>query len=208
MQASADGQWSIGGPGVPGCNFILQASTNLINWVNLATNPSPFAVVDTDAGQYPRRFYRAVLASTTPPGIATQPVSQTAGFGHSVTLTVSTTGSGPFTYQWRRDGANIDGATGSSLTLNGLQLTDAGSYSVVVSSAAGSVTSQAAVLKVAPILSLQLSGQGLTLTWPGEFILQAASSPAGPFADVPGATSLYFYNTLTNAQKFFRLRSP
>ncbi len=38
---------SVSGPGVPGCNFIIQASTDLIHWVNLATNASPLAVVDS-----------------------------------------------------------------------------------------------------------------------------------------------------------------
>src|SRR5207249_11226213 len=33
------GQFTLSGPGVPGCNFIFQASTNLTDWVNLQTNP-------------------------------------------------------------------------------------------------------------------------------------------------------------------------
>jgi hypothetical protein len=65
LKPLAGGQLSLSSPGVPGCNFILQASTNMINWVNLATNPSPFVVTDSDASQYPRRFYRAVLASVS-----------------------------------------------------------------------------------------------------------------------------------------------
>ena len=207
------GQLSISGPGVPGCNFIIQASTDLIHWVNLATNASPFVVVDADAGVYPGRFYRAIPALVTavpvpdaPPILTAQPTSQTAGFGKSVTLTVTATGLGPFTYQWRLNGNNLAGATGSSLTLNDLQFTDAGSYSVIVGGAAGSVTSQAAVLTVAPRLSLQASAQGLRLTWPGSFILQAAANPAGPYADVPGATSPYLISTQTDPQKYFRLR--
>ena len=62
MAPLAGGQVSITGPGVPGCNFVLQASTDLINWVDLQTGPSPCTFVDAEAGQYPNRFYRAVLA--------------------------------------------------------------------------------------------------------------------------------------------------
>jgi len=104
-------------------------------------------------------------------------------------------------------GYDFAGATGSSLALTSLQFSNAGSYTVVVSNSAVSVTNQAAVLNVAPILAVQVGGQGLTLTWPGSFVLQAAPKPAGPYADIPGATSPYSYNTQTNAQQFFRLRS-
>jgi hypothetical protein len=213
VQPLAGGQVRISGPGVPGCNFIIQASTDLIHWVNLATNPSPFVVVDTEAGQGTRRFYRAIpatttapIASLTPPSITTQPVGQTAGFGKSATLTVTATGSAPFTYQWQLNGENIAGATGSSLALSGLQFSDAGLYSVVVSNPAGSATSAVAVLNVTPTLSMQATGGGIVLTWPGGYVLQGAVSAAGPYADVPGATSPYFYSTLTSALKFFRLR--
>jgi len=207
------GQMFLSGHGVPGCNFIIQASTDLSHWVNLATNASPLALVDADAGLYPGRFYRAIPALATgapvpdaPPVLTAQPVSQSAGFGNGVTLTVTATGLGPFTYQWRLNGNNLAGATGSSLTLSNLQFTDAGSYSVTVGGAAGSVTSQAAVLTVAPRLSFQAGAQGLTLTWPWSFILQAAANPAGPYADVPGASSPYVISTQTDPQKYFRLR--
>jgi uncharacterized delta-60 repeat protein len=40
---------------------IIQASTNLINWVPVYTNTPPFTFTDTNASSYPYRFYRAVL---------------------------------------------------------------------------------------------------------------------------------------------------
>lgn len=57
-----NGGFSVGGPGISGCNFIIESSTNLINWQPLATNPSPFSFTDTNSSHYPWRFYRAVLA--------------------------------------------------------------------------------------------------------------------------------------------------
>jgi hypothetical protein len=53
--------FSISGVGIAGLNFILEDSTNLINWQPLQTNPSPFTFVDTNAPANPFRFYRAVL---------------------------------------------------------------------------------------------------------------------------------------------------
>jgi hypothetical protein len=209
------GGFAVSTPGLPGYNVVIQASTNLFNWVNISTNPSPCVFVDPNASQYPRRFYRVVLAQTmtapaqlTPPSISTQPVSQTDGYGGLATLNVSANGSGPFTYQWRLNGTNIAGATTSSLSLSNLNLTSAGLYSVTVTGPAGSITSSPAVLNVAPILSSKLNGHNLTLTWPGPFILQSANTPSGPYTDVTGATSPYVFNITLGPQKFFRLRSP
>ena len=59
---SSAGQFRLDCPGIPGCNFVIQASTNLATWMNLQTNSSPFVFTDTQTSQYYRRFYRAVLA--------------------------------------------------------------------------------------------------------------------------------------------------
>jgi len=61
---------------------------------------------------------------------------------------VSASGPGPFTYQWRKDGAAITGGTSATLALTGVTASQAGSYSVVVTNAGGSVTSDSARLTV------------------------------------------------------------
>ena len=52
------------------------------------------------------------------------------------------------TNQWRFGSNNIPGATGSSYTRTNLQPSDVGSYSVVITNAAGSVTSSSAGLVI------------------------------------------------------------
>ena len=47
--------------GVPGFNYIIQTSTNLLDWVPLTTNNSPFAFTDTNI-YCPQRFYRSVYS--------------------------------------------------------------------------------------------------------------------------------------------------
>ncbi len=46
--------------GVPGFNYIVEASTNLVDWVPLATNTSPFVFRDGEAANVPVRYYRAI----------------------------------------------------------------------------------------------------------------------------------------------------
>lgn len=99
-----------------------------------------------------------------PPGITTQPQSQTVTVGANVTFSVVASGTAPLSYQWRKDGANISGATTSSYTKSNVQAGDAGNYSVLVSNAAGSVASANAVLTVngsgtPPAITTQPSGQ-------------------------------------------------
>jgi hypothetical protein len=64
----------------------------------------------------------------------------------SATFSVSATGSGSLMYQWRKNLVNIDGAQSATLTINPVQLSDAGSYSVVVTDACNSAASNPAVL--------------------------------------------------------------
>ena len=82
------------------------------------------------------------------PIITTQPATQTAPVGSTVTFTVSALGTAPLSYQWRLNGTHLSGATGTTLTLANVGLTQSGSYSVVVSNPSGSATSQTALLGV------------------------------------------------------------
>ena len=86
-----------------------------------------------------------------PPTITTQPASQLASVGSSVTFNVAASGTQPLSYQWRFNGANLTGKTTTSLTLTSLQLSNAGTYSVVVANRAGSATSAVARLTVYPV---------------------------------------------------------
>jgi hypothetical protein len=81
--------------------------------------------------------------SQTSPLILSQPQSQSAYFGQTVTLSVSAfTGTPPLRYQWQKDTLSIIGATDSILTLRQLVSSNAGAYTVIVSDNSGaSVTS-------------------------------------------------------------------
>ena len=65
---------------------------------------------------------------------------QSACIGTPATFATVATGSSPFSYQWRKNGAPIPGATAASYTIPAVQNGDAGLYSVTVDNACGSVT--------------------------------------------------------------------
>jgi acetyl esterase/lipase len=81
------------------------------------------------------------------PAILTQPVAQTAIIGNSVTFSVVASGSSTPTYQWRKNGVSISGATGSSYTMASVQPADVASYDVVVTAGGNSVISTAVPLQ-------------------------------------------------------------
>jgi pectate lyase/pectin methylesterase-like acyl-CoA thioesterase len=96
----------------------------------------------------PKSVTAIFTEALTPPNITTQPVSQTAPTGSNVTFSVVATGAEPLSYQWRKDGADIPGATGPTLALNNVQLSDSGAYNVLVSNSLGIATSDPATLMV------------------------------------------------------------
>ncbi len=135
-------QWQKDGVNIPGATD----ATLSLNGVQLAGAGSYAVIVTNVAGSVTSAA--AVLTVLTPPTISNSPANQTAGVGGSVTFTVTASGSS-LSYQWQKNGANLNGASGPSLTLNNLQPSDAGSYAVVVSNLAGAVTSATGVLTVA-----------------------------------------------------------
>ncbi|MDX2196751.1 MAG: LamG-like jellyroll fold domain-containing protein [Cytophagales bacterium] len=74
------------------------------------------------------------------PSVTNITSSQTVCSGVTIPLSVTATGTG-LTYQWRKDGINIVGATASSFTLTGITSTSAGLYSVLITSVGGNLTS-------------------------------------------------------------------
>ncbi len=93
----------------------------------------------------------ATVSILAPPGIAetlfrTGLPGASVGSGGTLMLSVPTNsvfGTGPFTYQWLRNGVAIIGANSSTLSLSGFQTADAGDFTVRIGNGAGNVTSAA-----------------------------------------------------------------
>ncbi len=59
-QAALDrGQFRFTVSGVSGNQYVVEASTDLVQWTPVQTNTAPFDLLDANAGAYTRRFYRA-----------------------------------------------------------------------------------------------------------------------------------------------------
>lgn len=95
---------------------------------------------------------RLQYSTTTPPFFTLLPISQGVDQGSNVTLTTTTSGNPPPTYQWQLNGTNIPGAVRSSLAMTGFNYTNQGKYTVVAANIYGTNTfSYASVYVDAPL---------------------------------------------------------
>lgn len=111
----------------------------------------------------------ATLTVLSTPAVTVQPLSQTVVAGDPVMLGVTALG-GNLRYQWRRNGADIDGATARVLRLAAASLADDNaSYTVSITNSLGSVTSNAATLRVVAgaVASLPVAAAQVALAKPG-----------------------------------------
>jgi len=129
------------------------------------------------------------------------PARRTVKIGQTATFTVTASGSPTPTYQWQRNGANIAGATAASYTTPAAVAADNGaSYRCVVSSSAGSSTSNAAILTlaVAPGITLQPVSQTVALGSSVTFLVNVSGKPRPTFqwqrngVDIPHATAISY----------------
>ncbi|MCX8522166.1 MAG: immunoglobulin domain-containing protein, partial [Rhodoferax sp.] len=125
------------------------------------------------------------------PTISIQPASQTVDAGNTATFSVTATGSaagGALAYQWKKDGADISGATDSSYTTPTTSKADNGKlYSVAVSNSGGTVASNDATLTVtdtaavtgAPSITTQPATLSVVAGQSATFTVAATGSEAG-----------------------------
>lgn len=120
-------------------------------------------------------------AVVVPAEITVHPASQTVDGGDDVTFSVTATGTAPISYQWRRDGANISGATSASYTLTGATIYDSGAvFTCFVSNAGGTDLSNGATLTVdAPVVDPTITQEPedatVTAGQSASFFVEAAS---------------------------------
>jgi hypothetical protein len=197
-------QWRKNGTNFNGAVTASHVMNNL-----QAANAGSYDVVVTNA--FGTATSSAATLTLTPAvWFNAHPVSQTIYAGSNVTLTAAAAGyNTTVTYQWRKDGTAIPGATTASLGLTAIQPAGAGSYDVVATSTAASATSNAAVLTVSAVgPTITAQPQGTTLAVGGATTLTVTAVGAIPMTyqwrkhglDLAGVTQASL--PLTNAQTF------
>jgi hypothetical protein len=137
----------------------------------------------------------------TAAAVTTNPTAQTVCAGTSTTLTAAGTGTGPLSFQWRKGGSNVSGATSSSFTITSPVVGDSGSYDCVISNSCGSATTTAAALVVQggpatittnPVSQSACTGTGVTFTIAATSAAPATYQWRKGGSNISGATGTSF----------------
>jgi len=231
--------------------FLYQNTNNLMAQTSLpAYNPSVSSLTTnisltisnialTNAGSYTfvaTNYWGSITSSpvsltVTAPLSVTAPPSQTNYAGKSISMSVTPSGTSPYSFQWQDGGSNLSGGGNiSGVTTNTLVIapaapTNSGNYRVVVTNTyGGSVTSSVAVLSIVPLPQLTASPLPTNMTLsasggvPGSnYVVQVSTNLANANGWVPIKTnvvpangSLLYTDTNSpgNTGRYYRVQFP
>lgn len=183
-------EWFIDGLKICSVSGVTLPSTNIFighwdSFSSLSANTNLcFGLVDN---------VRVEVAAVAP-DISSDPAAIAVKITSNATFSVTATGIPAPTYQWRFNGTNLAGATGTSYTRTNVQYSQAGNYSVVVSNVAGVLISSNALLSITPAAPavfqtfVQLDGS----------LVLSLSGDAGATYFVETSTNLMNWSALTN----------
>jgi pectate lyase len=186
-------------------NTILsgQTSSNLNIGSAQATNAGMYSVRVSNVGGSVTSA-PAALTVLLPPGITTQPQSQSIQESNSVNFSVVATGTASLTYQWYFNTSTLlPGATNAAYGISSVTSNNAGGYSVIVANNYGVITSAVATLTVTvPITNIDFSHVGFAAN--GTPITGGAAGPTvyvdseaelQAYADVNPPYTIYITNS-------------
>ncbi len=209
-------------------SMVLTDVTSTIHLTNVQCDVAGTwrVVVTNEAGTL---GWQSILSDPAYLTVVEPPASQSVPPGSDVTFTGSACGSAPISYQWQFNGLNLmdggrfNGARTAALAISGVELPDTGSYTLVVTNAAGEPTSFTAYLNVLvaceqPTVRLVPCGDSslgwcAEICWPERFdcVPQSSDSPdgnwqpwTGPIQAVPGGNYLRL-PVNQGAMRFIRL---
>jgi beta-galactosidase len=191
-------QWNRNGAAIAGAtaaNYTTPATTS-------ADNNVQFTVKITN-GLGSATSSAAALTVVAPAAVAitSQPANRTAFVGQTAQFSVVATGSPTLTYQWRKNGTAIVGATAATYTTPVLTAADSGaSYTVVVTNPVNAVTSAAGVLTVNPAVAPTITQQPVSVS-------VRANDPVS-FSVVASGTAPFTYQWQYNGANIIGANGP
>lgn len=171
-------QWQRNGTNIPGATLAIYTTPAL----TLADTGAVYTVIITNSAGTATSDPATLTVVLAAARIGTQPADTPAVDGETATFSVAlAAGTPPITYQWRRNGSPIAGATQASYTTPVNTMSDSNTlYSVVVTAAGGSVTSRDARLTVTarpPTMTTQPANASLQFQTGAVFTAQASGTP-------------------------------
>jgi alpha-tubulin suppressor-like RCC1 family protein len=149
----------------------LQADGRLVSWPVFTTfstsppTPLPPAGLLNIFAIAARGNINAALVGNGAPHITLSPAHQFAARDAIVRFSARAVGAPPLTYQWRRNGVNLPGATQADLILQNVAGSNAGTYQLVVANALGTATSAPALLTIPFSTNLATALNATNLAW-------------------------------------------
>ena len=175
-------------------------------------------VVFRGSGGVPNGMWRVATSPALPPtsptgpvlpSITTQPSNQAVSVGQTATFSVVAAGTPPLAFQWRKTSVNVVGATSSSYATPPALASDSGAaFDVVVTNAAGNVTSSAATLMVNPSIVNPPPGVDVTthhndLSRTGQNLNEVMLTPANVKSATFGKIGFFAVDGLVDAQPLY-----
>ncbi len=172
-------QWFKNSVAVPG------ATTELLTFASAAlADAGTYTLVATNSqgSVTSNAATLAVTGGVARPEVVAHPTSVARPLGAGAALAIVATGSP--TYQWRKNGVAVAGATAATLSFAALAAADTASYDVVLTNAAGSITSDSATVVVAAPLTAVLRNLSVRTTLAADQILIVGVDMSGAGKEV------------------------
>lgn len=183
-------QWLKDGEEIAGANNMQLVVENV-----QAEDTGNYAVqVSNEFGTTTSEAIRFLVA----PHIASQPPADAvARIGERLTLEIEANGSQPLEIQWLREGIPLPEATGKTLVLPDVQVSDGGIYSAVVSNEAGRIQSDPVTIRIIPYIIFQPESQVFS-TFGGTAVFDVRATGSPPLT----------YNWMKDGQFLVSLTEP
>jgi hypothetical protein len=129
-----------------------------------------------------------ILKTVSPPVFQSQPPAAiTVLEGGPLTLTANVSGTAPITFTWQLEGTNVSGGGSATLTITNITTDNAGTYTLIASNSAQSVTSNPVVVTVQDVVNTEVAG-----------LLWRKAPGALPFLGISNLERGIAYNALSN----------